>query len=146
MNERKLVKSVVKDVLKTTVGVKKIVEYRPKLLQQTDFPSIVITIPKAREERYSASAPYGKKIIKYTVSLEVTGVDVSPDGAGQLQFDDFLDAIDVELRKDPTFGGKVLSAGVEYIQTNTTAPQLLNGQTVGLLAIKQFDVSILTTG
>jgi hypothetical protein len=146
VSTRQDVKSAIKTTIADATGVKKVFTYRPKLMQQTDFPSVVISLPKSKEERLTQGAPYGKKIIEFTAQLEISTIDLSPDGSGQLGFDDLLDAIDAELRKDPTMGGAVLSATVDHINTITTPPQIVGGQNVVHLAIKQFDVSMQVTG
>jgi hypothetical protein len=140
---RQSVKTAIQNVVKNAVGVKKVSTYRPKLMVQTDLPLVVISLSKSKETRLSASAPHGKKVIEYTAQLEISQVDVSNDGSGQLAFDDLLDAIDTQLRTDPTFGGVAIGATVNYINTMLTPPQVVGGQNIILLAIKQFDFSVL---
>lgn len=146
MTIRQDLKKTIQTTLQNTVGVGKVFTHRPKVMVQTDFPSIVINFPHTAEHRASANAPIGKKHIEFTAQLECATIDVSNDGSGQDEFDAFLDAIDDQLRKDPTLGGTVLSAAVKEINTVTTTPQLVNGQNIALLAIKEFDVTIQVTG
>lgn len=142
MSTRRDVKNAIQGIIQDATGVKKVFTYRPKLMQQTDFPSVVVSLAKSKETRLTAAAPRGKKIIEFTAQLEISTIDLSPDGSGQLDFDDLLDAIDVELRKDPTLAGVAIGATVDYINTVTTQPQIVGGQNVVHLAVKQFDVSV----
>jgi hypothetical protein len=139
---RNEVKKAIQTIVQNAEGVKKVSMFRPKLMVQTDLPMVVVNLAKSKETRSSASAPFGKKRIQFTAQLEISTIDLSVDGSGQLDFDDLLDAIDVELRKDPTLGGVALGATVEYINTMTTPPQIVSGQNVVLMAVKQFDVSV----
>jgi hypothetical protein len=140
---RQSVKNAIVNVVKNATGVKKVMTYRPKLMVQTDLPMVIVSLARSKEERLSASAPHGKKVIRFTAQLEISTIDVSNDGSGQLVFDDLLDAIDAQLRTDPTFGGVALGATVEYINTATTPPQVVGGQNIILLAVKQFDFAVL---
>lgn len=146
MSVRKDVKNAIQGIIQVAPGVKKVSTFRPKLLQQTDFPAVVISLPKAKETRLTASAPRGKKVIEFTAQLEISTVDLSNDGSGQLDFDDLLDAIDDELRKDPSLNGVAIGATVDFINTITTSPQIVGGQNVVLMAVKQFDVSVQVVG
>lgn len=141
---RQDVKNAISNYLQNTPNVKYIGTFRPK--QQSQFPSIVISLPKSKETRRSGQAPYGKKFVRFTAQLEVFTTDVSPDGSGQLTFDDLCDSIDSMLRQDPTLGGAVLSCAVEELNTTLAPPTLIQGQTIGLLAIKTFDVTVQVTG
>jgi hypothetical protein len=141
---RKSVKDAIKTSLSDVTQLKFIGTFRPKI--QNEFPACVISLPRADEKRASASAPIGKKRITYTAQLEIFTMDVTNDGSGALDFDDLLDAVDLALRKDVTLGGAVLSSTIEYIRTSVSNPQLVNGQTVALLAIKQFDVTVEVIG
>jgi hypothetical protein len=143
---RNTVKTAIQTILQNAEGVKKVTTFRPKLMVQTDLPMVVVNLAKARETRLTAMAPHGKKVIQYTAQLEISTIDVSTDGSGQLAFDDLLDAIDDQLRLDPTLGGVAIGATVEYINTITTPPQIVGGQNIMLLAIKQFDVSVQVVG
>lgn len=143
---RQSVKTAIQNVVKNAVGVKSVKTYRPKLMVQTDLPMVVVSLAKSKETRLSANAPHGKKLLKFTAQLEISTVDVSNDGSGQLVFDDLLDAIDTQLRTDPTFGGVAIGATVEFIDTVVTPPQVVGGQNIILLAIKQFDFSVLVNG
>lgn len=145
MSIRQDVKNAIINVIKQTPNVALVAGYRPKLTTQQQFPAVFVALPKARETRRSASATFGKKHITFTAQLEVFTYDNSPDGSGQLSFDGLLDEIDNQLRKDPTLGGAVLAATIEYINT-TVAPPVANGQTLALLAIKQFDVTVEVIG
>jgi hypothetical protein len=128
------------------LGVSKVFLYRPKERKQPELPSVVIQLSQSKETRASASAPIGKKYVHYTCTLEIFEIDMTPDGSGALAFDDMLDAIDDKLRTDPTLGGVVLAATIEHITTTVAPPQLLDGQAVALLALKSFDITVLTTG
>lgn len=141
---RQDVKNGISTYLKQTPNVKFVGTFRPK--QQSLFPSIVISLPKTHEERVSGQAPYGKKKIEFTAQLEIFMLDQSGDGSGQLVFDDLVDSVDLMLRQDPTLGGVVLAAAVKELNTTIAPPQLLQGQTSGLLAIKTFDVCVYVTG
>lgn len=143
---RQSVKTAIQNVVKNATGVKTVKTFRPKLMVQTDLPMVVVSLAKSKETRLSASAPHGKKVIEYTAQLEISTVDVSNDGSGQLVFDDLLDAIDTQLRLDPTFGGVALGATVEYINTVVSPPQVVGGQNIILLAVKQFDFKVLVNG
>jgi hypothetical protein len=145
MSTRKDVKTAIQTAIQDATGIKKVFTFRPKLMQQTDFPSVVIALVKSKETRLTQSAPRGKKLIEFTAQLEISNIDLSNDGSGQLVFDDLLDAIDVELRKDPTLGGVAIGATVDYINTITTPPQVVGGQNVVHMAIKQFDVTVQVT-
>jgi hypothetical protein len=140
------VKNAIKNALVNTSGVKTVDTRRRKITPQTLFPLVIISLPKSKETRVSAQAPLGKKNNKMVGRLEIFNVDVTPDGSGQDLFEDLLDAIDEQLRKDPTLGGAVLSAGIEYIDTDVALPQLADGQNVALFAVKQFDVTVQVTG
>lgn len=146
MSLRKSVKTAISNVVKSATGVNSVSLFRPKINVQTEMPLVVISLPKAKERRLTQSAPVGKKLIDYTAQLEVFLFDVTEDGSGALDFDDLLDAIDDKLRLDPTLGGAVLASTIEFITTSVAAPTLVNGQTVALLAIKQFDVTVQVTG
>jgi hypothetical protein len=145
VSTRKDVKVAIQGIIADATGLKKVFTFRPKLMQQTDFPSVVVSLVKSKETRLTASAPRGKKIIEYTAQLEISDIDLTPDGSGQLAFDDLLDAIDVELRKDPTLAGVAIGATIDYINTMTTPPQIVGGQNVVHMAVKQFDVTVQVT-
>jgi hypothetical protein len=142
MSTRQDVKNAIKTAIADATGLKKVFTFRPKLMQQTDFPSVVISLSKSKEERLTQSAPRGKKVIEFTAQLEISTIDLSADGSGQLAFDDLLDAIDVEIRKDPSLAGVAIGAAIDYINTVTTPPQIVGGQNSVLMAIKQFDVTV----
>lgn len=146
MSIRTDVKNAIQGIVENAAGVSKVYTFRPKRMDQVDMPAVIVSLVKSKETRLTASAPFGKKEIEYTAQLEITTVDVTPDGSGQLVFDDLLDAIDAELRKDPQLGGIALGATVEYINTMVTPPQVVGGQNIVLLAIKQFDVSVQVIG
>lgn len=146
MSTRQSVKNAIKATIQDAVGVKSVFLYRPKEQEETDFPSVVITLPKSKETRLTQSAPVGKKLIEFTAQLEVFTIDTTRDGSGALDFDDILDAIDAELRKDPTMGASVLSSTIDHITTNVAPATLVNGQNIALMAIKQFDVTVQVTG
>jgi hypothetical protein len=143
---RRDVKTAVAELIGTVAGVKRSYTFRQKQQSQNDMPSVVVTIPKQRETRISASAPNGKKRIDFTVQLEVFTFDVSPDGSDSLIFDDLLDAMDASLRLDVTLGGAVHASTVEHITTSVMPPTMVNGQAVALMALKTFDVTVHTTG
>lgn len=143
---RNTIKNAIQGIVQQATGVKSVFTYRPKLMVQTNFPAVVVSIAKSNETRLTMNAPNGRKIIKFTAQLEVSTVDLSADGSGQLTFDDLLDAIDTQLRKDPTLAGTAVGATVEYINTLTSPPQIVGGQNVVLMAIKQFDVSVQVAG
>lgn len=140
------VKKAIAVSLQNTEGIKTVYTRPRKNTTQDAYPLIVIYLPKAKETRVSAQAPIGKKNVKMTARLEIFNIDLTPDGSGQDDFDSLLDAIDVQLRQDPTLGGEVLSAGIEHIDTDVLPPQLVNGQNIALFAIKQFDVTAQVTG
>lgn len=146
VSTRRGVKQAVANVISMAAGVKKVYLFRQKIQEAKNMPSVVVTIPKQRETRVSASAPNGKKRIEFTVQLELFTFDVTNDGAGALDFDDVLDAIDAKLRLDVTLGGAVHASTVEYIQTTIMPPTMVQGQTVALMALKAFDVSVYVTG
>lgn len=143
---RQDVKVAIANVIQTVTSVKTVMTYRSKLAQQAQLPMVTVLLPRSKETRLTQSAPNGKKIVQFTAQLEIVTVDVSADGSGQLTFDDVLDAIDAALRANPTLNGSVLASTVEFITTAVGEPYLVNGQTVGLAAIKQFDVSVQVTG
>jgi hypothetical protein len=138
------IKELVKTAISGVSGIAAVYTHRPKI--QNQFPAVVIHLPKADETRVSASAPIGKKKVVYTAQLEVFTIDQTPDGSGQVAFEDILDEIDIALRADPQFGGAVLAAGVEYIKTVVAPPQLVNGQNIAILAVKTFDITVMVTG
>jgi hypothetical protein len=140
------VKNAIQQTLQSTPGVVSVQTFRPKNTLPQQMPEVVIALASSKEERFTASAPIGKKLIKFTARLEIFNVDLSPNGSGQLDFDDLLDNIDIQLRKDPTLGGAVLSATIEHITTTVSPPMLANGQTVALAAMKTFDVTVQVTG
>lgn len=141
---RQDVKKAVQATVQQLTQIKAVNLYRNRL--QVQFPCVTIAIPKSKETRISAAAPHGKKRIDFTVQLEIFDWDNSADGSYALTFDDLLDQIDGQLRLDPTLGGVVWASTVEYIHTTVAPPQKANGQTVALLAIKQFDVTMIVTG
>lgn len=142
---RQNVKNAIKSVVQNTVGIKMVSTFRPKLIQQTNFPSIVITLPSSKEERLTGGAPHGKKLIVYRAQLEIAMIDTTNDGSGMLTFDALLDAVDDQLRLDPTMGGQVLGATIDYINTTVTTPQLV-GNNIAYLGIKAFDVTVQVAG
>jgi hypothetical protein len=141
---RQTIKQALQTLLQNTPGIKAVNTYRRKL--DNRFPIITIYLPKSDETRASASAPLGKKFLKFTAQLEIFTIDQSTDGSGQLEFDDLLDAVDQQLRSDVTLGGTVLASTIEFIKTNVSPPMLVNGQNVALLAVKQFDITVQVTG
>lgn len=146
MSTRNSIKTAIQTIVQQATGVKSVFTYRPKLMQQTNMPAIVISLAKSNETRLTMSAPLGRKQVKFTAQLEIASLDLSGDGSGQLAFDDLLDAIDVQLRKDPTLGGTAIGATIEYINTITTPPQTVGGTNVMMMALKQFDVTVQVTG
>lgn len=140
------VKKAIQVAIQKATGVKSVYTRRQKITPQNAYPLVIVSLPKSRETRTTQQAPAGKKHIKYTAQLDIFNIDTTPDGSGQDSFEDVLDAIDDQLRKDPTFGGAVLSAGIEHIDTTLAPPQLVDGQNIALLSIKQFDVTVQVTG
>lgn len=141
---RQQVKEAIKTLVAQAPGVKAVYTYRPKYINT--FPAVVVSLKQSNETRAGSPAPIAKKIIEFTAQLEISMLDLSPDGSGQLVFDDVLDAIDEQLRTDPTLGGTVLASTIKYIKTTTAPPVKTNGEAVLLAAIKQFDVSVQVTG
>lgn len=139
---RNTVKNAIQSIVSQATGVKSVFTYRPKLMQQTNFPAVIVNIAKSNETRLTTNAPHGRKMIKFTAQLEISTVDLSADGSGQNDFDDILDNIDAQLRLDPMLGGVAVGATVEYINTLCSPPQIVNGSNVVLMAIKQFDVTV----
>lgn len=151
-NVRTDVKNAVANVLKNITALKSVYTYRPKIDLQTQLPRVVVALPSVEEVRVSGPAPNGKKFVKFVVQLEISHIDVSNDGSGQLTFDSLLDQIDVQLRAqepiggDLPNGGSIIASTVEYIRTKVAQPYKVNGQNLLLLAIKQFDLVVQITG
>jgi hypothetical protein len=146
MSTRNTIKTAIQGIVQQATGVKSVFTYRPKLMQQTNMPAVVVNLAKSSETRLTMSAPNGRKQIKFTAQLEIASYDLSGDGSGQLAFDDLLDAIDTQLRKDPTLAGTAIGATIEYINTVTAPPQVVGGTNVMMMAIKTFDVCVQVTG
>jgi hypothetical protein len=142
---RNEVKEAIQNVLSNVPGVASIYGYRPNPKYITQFPTVIISIPKADEERLSASAPIGMKKVEFSAQIEIFAYDNSADGSGQQTFETLLDDIDAALRANPTLNGSVLSAGIDYLRTQVAAPQMVN-QSIALLAMKQFDVTVQISG
>lgn len=140
------VKKAIQTALTGTRGINAIYTRRQKITPQNAYPLVIISLPKSHEIRKSQTAPIGKKHIKFTAQLDVFSVDTTPDGSGQDAFEDVMDAIDAQLRLDPTFAGAVLAAGIEHIDTTLAPPTLVDGQNIALLCVKQFDVTVQVTG
>lgn len=138
------IKNAIKNLVSQAAGVKAVYTYRPKLINT--FPAVVVSLKQSNEERAGSPAPLAKKHIEFVAQLEISMIDTSPDGSGQLAFDDVLDAIDEKLRSDPTLGGTVLGSTIKYIRTNVAPPIKTNGEAVLLAAVKQFDVTVQVTG
>lgn len=138
MSIRRNIKTAVQTLLNSATGIKAVYTYKPKLMNQ--FPAVVINLKQSDEERVSSPIGQGKKRQEFVCSLEITMIDSSPDGSGQLTFDDALDAIDVKLRSDYTLGGTVLASAVEYIKTQVAPPIKVDGENVLLAAVKTFDI------
>lgn len=140
------VKNAIASAIQNTSGINTIYTYPRKINPQTTYPLAIVSLPKSHETRVTAQAPVGKKYIKYTAQLDIFNIDTTPDGSGQKAFEDLLDALDSQLRVDPTLAGAVLGAAIEHIDTTLAPPQLVDGQNIVLLAIKQFDVLVQVTG
>lgn len=140
------VKKAIANALTGTKGINAIYTRRQKITPQNAYPLVIISLPKSHETRSSQTAPIGKKHIKYTAQLDIFSIDVTNDGSGQDVFEDVMDAIDAQLRLDPSFAGAVLSAGIEHIDTTLAPPTLVDGQNIALLCVKQFDVTVQVTG
>lgn len=140
------VKNAIQTLLAQIPSVRKVTTFRPKTMVQTDFPAVVVNLVKSKETRLTQSAPFGKKQIEFTAQLEVSMIDVSNDGSGQLAFDQVLDDIDTQLRTDPTLGGIALGSTIQFINTAITPPQIVAGQNMILIAVKQFDVTVQVIG
>lgn len=141
---RTQVKNAIKNLVASAAGVKAAYTYRPKNI--STFPVVVVHLRESNETRVSSPAPLAKKHIEFTALLEIIMYDFTPDGSGQLAFDDLLDAIDTQLRSDPTLGGTVLASTIKYIKTNVAPPIQTNGESILLQAVKQFDVTVQVTG
>lgn len=140
------VKNAIAAAVRKATGITTVYTYSQKITPQTAYPVCFVSLPKAHESRGTAQAPVGKKFIKYTAQLDIFNIDTSPTGSGQTTFEDLLDSIDFQLRQDPSLGGVVLGAGIEHIDTTLAPPQLIDGQNIVLLSIKQFDVLVQVTG
>lgn len=144
---RTALKDAVAATLEGTPGLKAIFKGEPKEIQQAQMPCVIISIPDTSEERGTASAPHGKKHVEYVVQLKVFNIDASNDSvAGELSYDELLDAVDAKIRADVTLGGAVAGAAIKYLRTDVAQPQLLEGRTVARLAIKKFDATKWVTG
>jgi hypothetical protein len=149
---RRDVKQAIANELMTATGLKNVYTYRRKMNVATEYPFLVIALPKSKETALTMSRPLGRKKLEFTAQLEIYYQDASPDGSGQLVFDDLLDAIDIQLRSQPNLNsapvghsGIVLASAVEHIDTTVAPPQLI-GQAIAMLAVKQFDVTVQVTG
>lgn len=140
------VKKAIASAIQNTSGITSVYTFPRKINPQTTYPLAIISLPKSHETRATSQAPVGKKFIKYTAQLDIFNIDTTSDGSGQTAFEDLLDALDSQLRSDPTLGGAVLAAAIEHIDTTLAPPQLIDGQNIVLLAIKQFDVLVQVTG
>lgn len=111
------------------------------------FPSIVVTIGNQAEKVYAMGNP-GRRHIRYEVTLFIQTIDPNPnEQASQDSFDDFVDAIDTQLRSDKTLGGTVLYSAQDKIDTEVFGPEVA-GQGVSILlrAMKTFDVVLEIIG
>jgi hypothetical protein len=140
------VKNAIASAIQNAPGIRTVYTFSQKMTPQTAYPVAIVSLPKAHETRVSAQAPVGKKYIKYTAQLDIFNIDTTPNGTGQLAFEDLLDSIDSQLRLDPSLAGVVLGAAIEHIDTTLAPPQLVDGQNIVLLAVKQFDVLVQVTG
>lgn len=141
---RQQIKNAIKTLVSGASGVQAVYTYRPKIM--STFPAVVISLKQSNETRGTSPAPISKKFIEFTALLEISTLDKTPDGSGQLAFDDLLDAIDAQLRSDPTLGGNALGSTIKYIKTTVAPPIKANGEAILLAAVKQFDVLVQVTG
>lgn len=144
---RRSIKEAIANALAGTAGLKAVFLGEPKRIDGTQLPCVIISLPDTDETRSGSPAPLAKKKLDFTAQLKVFHLDPTPDGvAGELAFDDLLDAIDAKLRADYTLGGSVNAATVQFIKTDVSQPMLTEGQVVARLAIKKFDATKWVTG
>jgi hypothetical protein len=141
MGNRRIVRQALENFLLQATGIKVVYQGIPS--QEIDqFPAAIITLPEGRETRWSS----GKKRIDYEPTIQIWDISMSGDGVtDELAFDDLLDSIDDQIRSDPTLGGQVFAAGVEYIHTLQPDPTSDQHELV-LVAEKKLDVTLVITG
>ena len=134
---RTTIKTALVNTLKATPGVSMVFPSKPREERAQQFPALYIAIEKTNDTRV-----FAKRHITFTVTVYVNVIDPDPNEmAAQQRFDDLLDAIDAQLRSDPTLGGAVLHAAEKYIDTVVAEPFLAgNGLSVTLNAAKSFEV------
>jgi len=108
---------------------------------------ITIYLPDNKENQVSAPAPLGKRRLNYTALLEIIMIDNYPKAEdGEKIFDDILDAIDVQLRLNFNLGGVVDGSAIKDLETHTSAPQMIEGNTIFRVGVKKFDVVMTVHG
>lgn len=144
---RQDIKNAIQTCLQGTPGIKAVFATRQRVTQNQQTPCITVYLPDAKEEAVASGIPLGKRRIEFTAILEILMVDVNvtPE-AGEEQFDNMLDEIDMKLRASFTLNGVVAGSAIKNLETHVSAPQLVEGQSIFRVAIKKFDITVNVVG
>ncbi|GEM_PF-4475789 len=145
---RQAIKNAIKTALNGNIpNVKSVFTARQRLTPNSLTPVITIYLPDNKENQVSAPAPLGKRRLNYTALLEIIMIDNYPKAEdGEKIFDDILDAIDVQLRLNFNLGGVVDGSAIKDLETHTSAPQMIEGNTIFRVGVKKFDVVMTVHG